>query len=98
MYKELLSDVLKGLFEVCIENFLRRVYRFTLVFKKGLPRIIVGSAWKGVYFVPSVVYRHASLRCVWIVLGGVSRLLLMWVGRATFDVYEGTLRYAGSAL
>ena len=51
---------------------------------------LVGSAWK-VYFEPSDVFRHASLRCVGIVLRYFGTAL-MWVGRATFDVYEGTLR------
>ena len=59
---------MKGLIEVCIESFLRRVDRLPVVFKEGLPRKIVGSEWKGVYFVPSDVYRCDSLRIVGMVL------------------------------
>ena len=55
---------MKRLIEVCIESFLRGVDRLSVVFKKDLPRKIVWSKQKGVYFVPSDVYRHDSLRIV----------------------------------
>ena len=46
---------MKGLIEVRIESFLRGVDRLSVVFKEDLPRKIVGSERKGVYFVPSDV-------------------------------------------